>query len=497
VDLHLHHFIRLLALLSLFLVSLLLPASIGEPAQAVSPIPPVQGLDDQARSANNGLYLPLVISLQKAGGISSIPQVNVPYFSGEIKREESAIFWFGQVKGAENYSDVRIGYNAEELFIQLGVFDRFVWYDEHPAPQDLENWDAATIYLDTAGNTGSSPGKSTYRFTGQLNWWEERTGYQAAYRGSEMGWLPLAAPFSTETGWRGDTPNNMDADRGWRIAFRIPFTSLGLSGPPPEGTVWGVAVRLFDRDDAAGTPILPKTWPGGANLGRSSTWGKMSFGLPEFSAPDISPGGTTTIRQGLNGTQVFDGQVGGSTNCGSGLEVFTKWGEANYGGYDKINIQNQGDLADWPCFSKFYVTFPLDRVPAGRVIISAKLTLYQFGNAGGGEWGPGPNSLIQVITVAKDWDEYTLNWNNAPLPVENVSRSWVGWLGSQPAWPGVARTWDVSRAVQSAYTTGGPLRLVLYSADLERHSGKYFITSDIPDWNEDGRPTLEVVWGNP
>jgi hypothetical protein len=443
------------------------------------------------------VYLPLVIGLGQSGTDPTIPLVNVPYFADEIEIEQGAIFWFGRVKGEENYSDIRFAYNSEELFIQLNIFDRFLWYDTSPDPQNLEGWDAATLYLDTGGNTGSSPGRSAYRFTGQLNWWENRAAFQAAYRGSDMGWQPFTQPYTTATSYRGDAPNNMDADRGWRVTFRIPFTSLGFSGPPPEGTEWGVAIRMFDRDDQAGTPIPPKTWPGEANLGRPSTWGRLSFGLPQYSPPDTNPAGSTTIRQGLNGGRIIDGQVGGSTTCGRGLEVFSEWGEKNYGGYDKINVQNQGDVADFPCFSKIYLTIPLDQVPAGKVILSARLTLYQFGNAGGGEWGEGPDSLIQALTVARDWDEYTINWNNAPLPVENVSQTWVEWLGPGVDWPGIARIWDVSRAVHMAYEAGGPLRLVLYSADLGYHSGKYFSSSDTGDWNETGRPRLEVIWGNP
>jgi hypothetical protein len=103
--------------------------------------------------------------------------------------------------------------------------------------------------------------------------------------------------------------------------------------------------------------------------------------------------------------------------------------------------------------------------------------------------------LIQVSTAAGDWDETSLTWNNAPLAAENVGRAWVDWLSDQPPWPGVARSWDVSHAVAEAYASGYPLRLVLYSADSARHSGKYFVSSDTGDWNEEGRPTLQVTWG--
>jgi hypothetical protein len=54
----------------------------------------------------------------------------------------------------------------------------------------------------------------------------------------------------------------------------------------------------------------------------------------------------------------------------------------------------------------------------------------------------------------------------------------------------------VSGAVAQAYSAGQPLRLVLYSADDNYHSGKYFVSSDTDDWNAVGRPTLVVQWGN-
>jgi hypothetical protein len=90
-----------------------------------------------------------------------------------------------------------------------------------------------------------------------------------------------------------------------------------------------------------------------------------------------------------------------------------------------------------------------------------------------------------------------LTWNNAPLAQENVSAAWVDPLDSFPGFPGVARQWDVSRAVSEAYASGGPLRLSLYDADWAYHSGKYFVTSDAEEWNEEARPALRVTWGYP
>jgi hypothetical protein len=102
--------------------------------------------------------------------------------------------------------------------------------------------------------------------------------------------------------------------------------------------------------------------------------------------------------------------------------------------------------------------------------------------------------LIQVLTVDADWYEATLTWNNAPWAAENSSQAWVDPI-TFPGWPGVPREWDVTRAVAEAYEQGGPLRLALYSADSAYHSGKYFVSSDIGDWNAQGRPALTVIWG--
>ncbi len=62
---------------------------------------------------------------------------------------------------------------------------------------------------------------------------------------------------------------------------------------------------------------------------------------------------------------------------------------------------------------------------------------------------------------------------------------------SEPAMP---RAWDVSYAVAQAYARGEPLRLILYSADSDYHSSKYFVSSDTGDWNVESRPRLDVWW---
>jgi hypothetical protein len=438
------------------------------------------------------------VALSKYSGLPG-PKVNAPFFPVEASLKEMAIFWFGHVDMDQNYAHVRIGYTPDTLSISITAFDRLAWYDKTPAEAELEMWDAATVYLSTNRNKNSAPGPADYQFIAQLSWAEPRAGYQAGYQGNGGAWDGLAAPFTTSAGWRGDAPNNLKNDNGWTIQYEIPFSSLGINGAPPAGTSWNLGVALHDRDGDTAPPNPDQTWPADMDRAVPATWGELAFGLPEYSPPAAAPAGTILVRHGLNGAVVTDGMAGGFFDCGSGYNRWSGWGEANYFGAHQVNIQNQKDVSDFPCFSRLYIKFPLDQVPQGAVILSANLTLYHFSNAGGGGVYADPlPSLIQVSTTRQAWDEATLTWNNSPLAVENISQSWVPpILGGLPPEPGVARTWDVSRAAAQAFQRGELLQLALFSADEEQHSGKYFYSSDAAGWLAEGRPSLEIVWGYP
>jgi hypothetical protein len=422
-------------------------------------------------------------------------RVNAPY---DVPGEEAAILWFGRVTPTENSADARVLYQDSYLYVRVAMFDRRLWYDTSPTPGELTAWDAVSLYLDKDGNVGNVPDENAYRFDAQLVWWEPRDDYQVAFQGDGSGWVTATLPFTTTSGWRGTVPNNEEDDRGWALTFNIPYESLSLDGPPLQGEAWGMALVVHDRDDAAGTLIADQVWPETADPLQPATWGQLVFGLPIYDPLPAIPGETVTIRQGLDGATVVDADVGGSSVCGGSAapDYFSTWGKLNYAGKTFANIQNLGDIGDWPCFSRYYVTFPLAAIPSHKVILSATLTLYQFGNAGEGE-DPGPQpSLIQVLTVGEDWDESTITWNNAPLAQENTSAAWAYPLDPVPDWPGVPREWDVSVAVAQAYAAGVPARLALYEADWPYHSGKYFVTSDTDEWGQAARPTLRVAWGN-
>ncbi len=452
------------------------------------------------------VYLPLTAKGYTAG--SDARRVNAPYLNvSDIlgqKFSEMAIFWFGRVSQTENYADVRVAFNDTELVIYVASFDRRIWYDTTPATADLVQWDAVTVFLNTTGNGGIAPTTSAFRLDAQLNnGGTVAAAGKAAYRGNGTGWAAASVTFTATAGWRGGNINDNGDDRGGVMSFRIPFASLGITKPALGSAPWGLAVVLHDRDEQAGPALADKFWPETFSANSPATWGQLRWGIPAYTPPSSTLGGTVTVRHQLNGATVLDAGVGGTIPnlCGGGGDFWTHWGNANYGSQEGFAVQNQDDIADWPCFAKVYLNFPLSAVPAGKVIRSATLTLHQTGGSGPASNGDQPaDEFIQVLTTAQDWTDSTITWNNAPLALENFAGAWVGTVvgcGGSIAWPCVPRQWNVTAAVAQAYSGSGPARLVLYSANTAYSTGKYFTSSNSGDWNAAGRPTLTVEWGNP
>lgn len=460
------------------------------------------------------VYLPLLAG--GSGAPAPLPPgsraVNAPFFDVadvDTKFSELAVFWFGKVRPDTNYSDVRVGYNSRELYVYVATIDRRLWYPDPPAvaaSADLTQWDAVELLIDTGGADGAAPRPSSYRLLAGFSGAPDgavRKSYERAFRGDGSAWAPAAVSFTTRSGWRGEQLNDDRDDKGWAMAFRVPFSSLGVS-PPANGARWALSVRAHDRDTGSGAVLPVVMWPEQARLGAPSSWGSVRFGIPAYSAPAARNAGQVTIRQGLAGVTTPDGAVGGGTVCGGSLDYWTQWGEKTYFMLEDdpnsergdFNVQNQSDISDWPCFSKYYITFPLTTLPKGKVIVSAKLVLHNYGGSGADKTKVLP-SLIQVLTVGESWDEPTLSWNNAPLATENFGGAWVAQPLQSVSFPGVPHDFDVSIPLAQAYAAGAPLRLAVYSADSAYDSGKHFISADTGDWNAVGRPTLLVTIGDP
>ena len=144
---------------------------------------------DNLNSINNDLYLPLITNNDWGSQERRVPTVHVPYFQDEIHFEQTAIFWFGHVTPIDNYADVRIGYTSQFLYIRLGVFDRLLWYDTQPSPETLQSWDAIDLLLKVNTIGSNIIDQYSYRFVGQLNWWEDdRDKWQTSYQGNGAGW---------------------------------------------------------------------------------------------------------------------------------------------------------------------------------------------------------------------------------------------------------------------------------------------------------------------
>ena len=442
--------------------------------------------------------LPHVVTPASANTTTSLRRVNVPYFSGPVPFNQTAIFWFGDVTPNDNYTDVRIGYNSGGLYVALNIVDQYLWYDTNTTAPNLNYGDNASVYLSTVATTSTSlVAGHTFRFQAAANGYKKRSNYQQASTGNGTTWTAKAIPFSAVYGWRGHGLNGATA-RGWSMAYTLPFSSLGLSGPPARGTVWKLAVQVHDRDTATNTPALPdKWWPEWGTATNPSGWGDMAFGLPTYAPPAAGQASTYVIRNGLNNQVVSDGMVGGGLGGGSALSnVWTQLGNTSYPGAARITIENEADISDWNCFSKFYVSFPLSALPAGKGVLKATVTLYEYSNAGP-QGVPNP-SYIQVATVGQGWSPATLSLNSAPLVQQNYGSILVNTktvTGVLPP-PGLPQTWDISAAVAQAYAAGAQsLMLVFYSTDNQYNGGKYFWSSTVGSWNAGGRPTLRVSLG--
>ena len=453
-----------------------------------------------ALSATSSLWNNLwhTSNLSARAAAAPLPLINAPYFSSAVPFNQTAIFWFGAVSSSTTYTDVRLGYNSSELYIDLQIVDRYLWYDPNAKAPNFNNGDNASLYLSTNNATNTQLDVHSYQFQTAVNGYKPSPSYQQAYTGQGTTWTAANVPFTASYGWRGHGFNGGGSeDAGWSMTYHIPFSSLKLSTPAP-GTVWKLGVRVHNRDDAANTPIPDSWWPQAAANINPASWGQLHFGVPTYQVPKSGATTMYTVRNKLNNQVVTDGMVGGAQGCGTSLGAMANrwklWGSQSYPGAIHVNVMNEADISDWDCFSKFYVTFPLSALPTGKAMVNARITLYEYANAGV-QGQPNP-SYIQVGVVNQDWKPASLTWNSAPLLQENLNSILVQ-TKTQPVipWPGLAITWDVSRAVAQAYAAGQPLRLVFYDTDNQYNSGKYFTSSTVGDWDATGRPTLQVTLG--
>lgn len=433
----------------------------------------------------------------------STRRVNIPYFANDVTWAESTIFWFGvneQGVPSRNYVDVRVAYTADALRIQATVVDYYLWYNENPQPgDDLTQYDAISIYLDTNHDRATTPQNDDYTFLIGARHWQDISQYLRQGRGTGTGWDNMwTSDWSGSSGMQwdcnpGPNSNVCGIDYGWVAYYTIPWTALGLSGPPDDGTVWGLGVALHDRDNQppAGY-VAPEYWPETFNIDSPATWGALHFGYNDYQPAAAIPRGTTVIRAtSTTDNTVEDSWMGGGGWCYGGHEGHS---EENHGDSATLFVGTETAPTHFPCFNKSYLRFSLDKVPPGKAIISATLTLHHWGNADPTLAQP---SWVSLFTITDPWEEMVIHWNNAPLAQENVAATWIYPLLDFPGWPGNPYDWDATQAVAEAYADGRPASMVIYGSDTEQHSSKYLTSSETGDWNAEGRPVLTVVWGDP
>jgi hypothetical protein len=436
-------------------------------------------------------------------------RVNVPYFASVIDDTQwgqAAIFWFGKNEQgipSKNYADVRAAYSATALHVRVTVVDYYLWYNQNPAStDDLSQYDAVAIYLDAAHDRRGTPQADDYFFLDGARHWpnDNAPQYHRQGQGNGGGWNTAWSGSWTDTEamqWScnpGPNSNSCGIDYGWTAIFTIPWTTFGLSGPPPEGTLWGLGVMLYDRDDnpPAGY-VAPECWPETFTPNSPSTWGELHFGSAHYHPLPAAPQGTTTIRAAApTDNTVEDAWLGGGGTCAGG---HMGGSEVNHGDDTGLYVGSETEPTHFPCFNKSYLRFSLDAVPAGKTIISATLRLHHWGNAG--DPGQAQPSWVHLFTIRDAWGEMTIHWNSAPLAQENVAATWINPITQSVPWPGNPYDWDATQAVAEAYAAGQPVSLAIYGSDTEQHSSKYLTSSETGDWNAAGRPTLTVVWGQP
>jgi len=415
--------------------------------------------------------------------------------SGRPAWQEASMLWFGhQTTDQDNYVDVRVAYDDDELLIRFTVIDLFLWYPEAAQlPADLTQWDAVDVLLDTSADSTAIPQADDYRFrvAMRLSYVSNQEAYWDDARGDGSGWDSSWTPGSmwhneTWPAWYFDPGVNQNNgyDAGWTAIIRIPFASLGYSGAPASGTTWGLGLICYDRDNVSGSsPVLaPKPWPASAVVDRPSTWGRMVFNPPSYTSPTAVVQGTATIIASSD-AYVQGGRDGGGSSNHS---------DENFGDAHELFIQAESTTAHFNHFQRTYLKFDLSGIPADKTIVSATLTLYQFGNDDCHTASP---SLIHLFQLHDDWNEDSITWNNSPQAWQNLTSTWVEVICPEdwPGWPGVPYNWDATQVVAEAYAEGGPVNIALYTSDTERDSGKYFVSrhSTITA----GRPRVTVTWG--
>jgi hypothetical protein len=397
----------------------------------------------------------------------ALPRLYVPR---STTYDQTAIVWYGTVTPDQSYTDLRLGYDAAGLFANANIVDRDVEFDagrcDHRNVDDLSGYDATALAFTVGGHT--------YTFVGSFQNWQ---GCQPQQQQAFMDGQPITTTFTTESGWRGASTNDTQDDAGWTVTFHLPWAALGQSGAPADGSVWSLVATTYNRNQ---TIQAPGTWQGQIVFGTEPVY-RPTGGLTAIASSDI-PASQEIV-------------AGGSTLCGAPNDTdttlrFSQWGVRNWlttpGDDPRIaTLQNQADVADFPCFSRVYQDYVL--TPRAGYVISATLTLTAVGHSGYSTQVPYP--VLDQLAETGPFASNALTWNNAPPLIRNVVSAWVPGSGYPQA-----ISFDVTQAVARALAAHSDLYLVQYTGEESISSGIYFASINNPATGQ--RPQLHIVWGD-
>lgn len=261
---------------------------------------------------------------------------------------------------------------------------------------------------------------------------------------------------------RGNGPDDL---RGWSASTGvIPWTTFG--GVPTVGAAWPLTIQRIDADTGAATT--------------QATWdGTVHWGAPTYASERTA----TYVDIPLTG----DAMLGGGTDCGDRYDYplyFPGWGTRNWGNDPFAMVENQWDVADWPCSNKWVTKWDLPALPDGATVVGAELVAQMFGQMG---YGCGycddgtKDTIWQAYQVPTTWSEASVNWDTAPPFAENVSRTLVRPVPDAPAWDGnpIEYAFDVGEIVRRAYQAGDGAASALFATSAgQYHSGKYFYSRE-------------------
>ncbi len=141
--------------------------------------------------------------------------------------------------------------------------------------------------------------------------------------------------------------------------------------------------------------------------------------------------------------------------------------------------------------SRTFISFPLDSIPAGAEIVSAKLSIYGVASSIFTPQGNSGDNKLYIQRVLQNWSEETITWNNQP---STTSEFQIATLASTSQWNYDLNDIDVSNQVKQMRSTGNNFGFCLRLITEQTYRSIVLGASEAD--NSAKRPKLTVVYKN-